>query len=104
MGGGGSDSRAPLLDLFYDGSFFGMSRLSSALKPFVAAISEVSAAIEAADPAFSLPYPISSSSEKVGGLPIAFGKDVQWTRALRLIATDLKWIVAWVAKRAPASL
>ncbi len=104
MGGGGSDSRAPLLDLFYDGSFFATSRLSSALRPFVAAIGEVGAAIEAADPAFSLPYPISASNEKVGGLPIAFGKDVQWTRALRLIATNLKWIVAWAAKRAPAPI
>lgn len=89
---------AATVDLFHDGSFFAASKLSAALRHLLLALAEVGARVEAADPAFRLPYAISANGERVGALPIALGKDVPWTRALRLAATNLKWLVAWSLK------
>ena len=38
---------------------------------------------------------------RVGGLSISIGTaacDENWTKALKFMLTDIKWIVAWVSK------
>ena len=56
------------------------------------------------DPAFGLPYP-GDGQEKIGGVSIIFGQvsDELWTRALKMLLTNVKWIVAWSAKHAASA-
>ena len=93
------DARAAPHELYYNGSFFGASRFTAALRALVAALGELGAAVEAADPAFRLPYAITTNGEKCGGASVSLGRDVPWTRALRCAAANLKWLVAWSLKR-----
>ena len=62
-------------------------------------LGELGAFVEARDPSFRLPYPVTGGGDKVGGLAIALGKDAPWTRALRCAMTDLRWLVAYAAAR-----
>jgi hypothetical protein len=99
-GGGGTGAT---LELWYDTerfttAFFGAGRLSAALKAFFTCLAELGAFAHARDPSFTLPYAISPGGERVGELATALGKDVPWTRALRLAATDLKYLVSWGLK------
>jgi hypothetical protein len=91
-------------ELYYDNSFFATSRLNAALKALVACVAELGAHAEATDRSFRLPYAISSSGDKVADLPTAVGKDVPWTRAVKLVATNLKWLVAWAFRQPPPPL
>jgi beclin 1 len=91
----GDERAAAAFELFYDNSFFATSRLNNGLKALAACVAELGAFAESADRSFRLPYAISPSGDKVADLPTTFGKDVQWTRAMKLVATNLKWLVAW---------
>ena len=93
------DARAAPLELFYNGSFFGASRFTTALRALMAFLGELGATVEGTDPAFRLPYAISANGEKCGGLSVSLGRDVPWTRAMRCGAINLKWLVAWSIKR-----
>jgi len=89
------DERSALLELSYDDSFFAASRLSNALKPLMSCIGELGEHVEKMDKAFRLPHPVPPTGDKVGELPVALGKEVPWTRAMRMAATNLKWLVAY---------
>lgn len=92
------------VELFYDNSFFAVSRLNTALKAFVLCVAELGTYAETNDKSFRLPYTISPNGDKVGDLPILFGKDIPWTRAMKLIATNIKWLIAWAFRQPPPSL
>ena len=54
------------------------------------------------DPTLRLPYSIKEHEGTIGGLPVALGSSLEdWTRALKYVMTDLKWIAAWAAKYLP---
>jgi beclin 1 len=103
------DERASKQELWYDTSaFFPAAKLSSALKPLMVCMAELGAHVEGLDrdkhggqaqPSF-LPHPVSVGGERVGDLPVALssGKDVPWTRAMRMAATNLKWLVAYAER------
>lgn len=68
---------------------------------FVAA-GEVGEYVQDHDPTLRLPYRIKEKDGTVGGLPVSLGSSLEdWTRALKYMMTDLKWIVAWAAKYLP---
>ncbi len=103
------DERASMQELSYDSTaFFSASRLSSALKPLMQCMGELGAHVEALEAERHgggqgarqdfLPHPISASGERVGDLAVALGKDVPWTRAMRMAATNLKWLCAYAEK------
>lgn len=86
-------------ELFYDGSFFATSRLNNALKALAVCMGELGGWAERTDRSFCLPYAITGDGSKVGDLAVTMGKDIPWTRAMKLLATNLKWIVAWAFKQ-----
>ena len=103
------DERASMQELSYDASaFFSASRLSSALKPLMQCMGELGAHVEALEAERHgggqgarqdfLPHPVSAGGERVGDLAVALGKDVPWTRAMRMAATNLKWLCAYAEK------
>jgi len=101
----GSYSRiVPVIDdrtsyeLYFDEGnfFFAQSRLNNALKALVFCVAELGAFAEASDRSFRLPYAIAASGDRVGGdLNVTVGKDVPWTRAMKLVVTNVKWLVSW---------
>lgn len=63
---------------------------------------EVGDHVQDHDPTLRLPYHIKEKEGTVGGLPVALGSSYEdWTRALKYMLTDLKWIAAWAAKYLP---
>jgi beclin 1 len=101
----GSYSRiVPVIDdrtsyeLYFDEGnfFFAQSRLNNALKALVFCVAELGAFAEASDRSFRLPYAIAATGDRVGGdLNVTVGKDVPWTRAMKLVVTNVKWLVSW---------
>eukprot|EP00614_Pseudopedinella_elastica_P011653 CAMPEP_0172589534 /NCGR_PEP_ID=MMETSP1068-20121228/8228_1 /TAXON_ID=35684 /ORGANISM="Pseudopedinella elastica, Strain CCMP716" /LENGTH=295 /DNA_ID=CAMNT_0013385147 /DNA_START=102 /DNA_END=989 /DNA_ORIENTATION=+ len=85
------------------GSVFAAMRGTSfgrALELLLSFVHEAGQHIQANDPAFSLPHPPELPAHKVGGLSIVHGQgsDEQWTKALKLLMADIKWILGWAAK------
>ena len=102
----GGDERTAY-ELFYDESnfFFAQSRLNSALKALVACVAELGAHAEACDRSFRLPYAVSPAGDRMAGdLHVALsGKDAPWTRAMKLVATNVRWLVSWSGAGAPGA-
>jgi len=67
---------------------------------FLSCVQEVYAQILQRDPSFKLPFRIDQ--EKIDGLQIRlqFNKEERWTKALRFLLIDLKFIVAFVEGKA----
>ena len=91
-------------DLFTDDNFhfFGKRNFNIALTGLVRCLAEAEETVQDRDRTFALPYPIDASPRgemTVGGLPIAYGPGgEQWTRAMKYLLTDLKWLVAYTTK------
>jgi beclin 1 len=91
-------------DLFTDDSFhlFGKRNFNIALTGLVRCIAEAEETVQERDRTIALPHPIDASSRgemTIGGLPIAYGPDgEQWTRAMKYLLTDIKWLVAFTTK------
>jgi len=70
----------------------------AALVSFLAYVSELIGHCQRIDPSFHPPYAISQDS--INGISIKMSKeDLQWTRALKFLLTNVKWLVAWVSTR-----
>ena len=54
--------------------------------------------VQERDRTIALPHAIEASARgemTIGGLPVAYGPEgEQWTRAMKYLLTDLKWLVA----------
>ena len=91
-------------DLFTDDNFhfFGKRNFNIALTGLVRCLAEAEETVQDRDRTIALPYPIDASPRgemTVGGLPIAYGPGgEQWTRAMKYLLTDLKWLVAYTTK------
>jgi hypothetical protein len=59
---------------------------------------ELAAFVSERDPSLRLPYVVADG--KVHGVPVVFDKEAVWTRAMKYLLTDLKWILSWATARA----
>ncbi|CAM9522129.1 unnamed protein product [Scytosiphon promiscuus] len=99
-----SEDGRVLYSLHTDESFslFPRRNFNFALKAFLHCLGEVGDHVQEHDPTLRLPYHIKEKEGTVGGLPVALGSSYEdWTRALKYMLTDLKWIAAWAAKYLP---
>jgi hypothetical protein len=92
--------------------YYARRNFNTALEGLVYCIAEACLAIEKRDMALSVPYCINAGGlqvgkEKersdvtaVGGLPVHYDPDEgeRWTIVWRYLLTDLKWLIAFVAK------
>jgi beclin 1 len=86
------------LNLYYDEAnlvFFPRRNLNTALVAFLQCVEEFGTFVERQDPTLRLPHRIQDGG-KVGGLSISLvqGEEEAWTRALKYLLTDLKWLLA----------
>ena len=104
----GSFSKVHLLDdvrntysLFTDGSFslFPKRNFNLALTGFLQCVEDIGDHIRHADPTLSLPFSINVYDAKVNDMSILLGTDDEsWTRALKFLLANIKWIIAWKTK------
>ena len=104
----GSFSKVHLLDdvlnmysLFTDGSFslFPKRNFNLALTGFLQCVEDIGDHIRQADPTLSLPFSINVYDAKVNDMSILLGTDDEsWTRALKFLLANIKWIIAWKTK------
>lgn len=87
--------------LFSDGSYsiFPKRNFNIALQGLLTCIDEIGEHVIHHDPTLQLPYKINSAEGKINNQSILVGSDdEQWTRALKYMLSDIKWIIAWSAK------
>jgi beclin len=89
------------IELFNDGKLFAPRRLNAGICAFLSCIAEMATHITSVlDSSFTLPHPISSDGRKIGQEPTVlsteYGKsEILWTRAMKLLLIDVKWMLAW---------
>ena len=89
------------LDLYIDQSFslFPKTNFNRALGAFLVCLHEFGEHISRHDPTLSLPYSINSEEGKVNDYLVFLGNDEDiWTKGLKFMLSDIKWIIAWAAK------
>ena len=82
--------------------FFGKRNFNAALTGLLQCVKDAAEAVEKIDRTIAIPHAIEKTSKGemiVGGLPIAYGADgEQWTRSMKYMLTDIKWLVAYTTK------
>lgn len=94
------DKRSPL-SLFSDGSFnlFPKRSFNNALTGFLTCVQELGEFTKNRDPTLALPYAINVADSMIHDQCISLGTDEEtWTRALKYLLTDIKWLIAWASK------
>lgn len=78
--------------------FFLDRRFDLAMSAFLECLKEVTRFLQR-DPTMRLPFKIEG--DKVGGFSVRvqFNQDERWTKALKFMLSDLKWIIAFVESR-----
>ena len=95
------DDRRTIYSLFTDGSFslFPKKRFNLALVGFLHCVEELGEYVGSQDPTLSLQYVINPSEGTINNQSVLLGiEDEIWTRSLKYLLADIKWIVAWAAK------
>mmetsp|Transcript_2283 Transcript_2283/g.3173 ORF Transcript_2283/g.3173 Transcript_2283/m.3173 type:complete len:337 (+) Transcript_2283:65-1075(+) len=92
------EDRRIVLPLYMDDRFYIMKRsnFNKALQAFLECLKEAGDKVEKSDPTLQLPYKIEG--DNIGNYQVILGNEDNWTRAMKYIATDLKWLIAWVSK------
>jgi len=90
------------LNLFTDGNFgyfTGKRGFNNALVAFLSCVDELGSFVSSRDPTVPVPHAITEGGTKINGLPIALSNDYEaWTKALKFLLTNIKWIIAWCSK------
>jgi hypothetical protein len=91
-------------NLFSDDNFqfFGKRSFNIALNGLLRCLSDAGAAVEKVDRTMAMPYPLecdASGIYTIGGLSVSYTPEGDsWTRAMKYVLTDTKWLVAFTTK------
>ena len=89
-------------NLFTDGSFslFPKRNFNAALGGLLCCIDEIGEHVLLHDPTLQLPYKINTQEGKINNHSISVNSsdEEQWTKALKYVLSDIKWIIAWSTK------
>eukprot|EP00727_Mastigamoeba_balamuthi_P001355 m51a1_g11216 hypothetical protein (545) ;mRNA; r:24558-26488 len=83
-------------ELSGDTSFW-RRRLDAALVAFLSCVREIVEQCQRSDPFFPPPHKIDKDRISELSVRSQFNDDDKWTRALKFLLADLKWLVAWIA-------
>ena len=53
------------------------------------------------DPVLQFPYKVYEHT--INNIVVVYANDAAWTRAMKFILTDLKWLIAWAVKHGASS-
>ena len=100
-----TSGKAQTYNLYTDDSFsllLARRSFNNALGVLLSISAQAARHVRATDPSLHLPYAVSG--DRIDDVPIALGaSDQQWTHALKCLLTNLKWLVASVAKSGGAA-
>ena len=98
------DEQKSQLDLFGSGEFqlsriFWNRRFDQGLAAFLDCVRQLGVFAQSQDREFKFPYAIEK--DQIGGISIKsqFNQDDKWTRALKYLLTDLKWLLAFCTRK-----
>merc|ERR1711862_664238 len=69
-----------------------------AMSAFLGCLHEVTRFLQR-DPTMRLPFKIEGDKVGAFSVRVQFSQDERWTKALKFMLTDLKWIIAFVESR-----
>ena len=98
------DKSKTLLPLYIDTSIsfslFPKRNFNNALTGLLTCIHELGIYTQAIDPTLSLPYEININDMKISDINVLLGysDDESWTKAMKYMLTDIKWILTWTVK------
>jgi beclin 1 len=96
------DKKSPPLQLNYVNATFNVfpkRNFNAALTGFLTCIYELGEYTKNKDPTLALPYAINVAEGKIHDQNVFWGTDDEaWTRALKYLLTDVKWLIAWTTK------
>ena len=96
------DTSKTLLNLYTDGTFslFPKKNFNAALIGFLHCVNELGEHIMSRDPTLQLPYMIDIKNNTICGNSILLNisDEMGWTRTLKHLLANIKWIIAWAAK------
>lgn len=80
-------------------TMFPRRNFNNALIGFLTCINELGEFVAAYDPTMTMPFRILVSESKIGDVSFTYGDDLEtWTRSMKFMLTNIKWIVAWFTK------
>lgn len=95
-----SDRR--ILTLYHDSSSFSLTpkrNFNQGLTGLVTVVYEIGEFILKHDPTLQLPYQINLTDNTIDKILFWWDKDDEvWTRSLKFLLSDIKWILAWFTK------
>ena len=96
------EKRTPPLQLYYVNAalnFLPKRNFNAALTGFLTCVQELGEFTKSKDPTLALPYNIFVAEGKIHDQIVFWGTDDEaWTRALKFLLTDIKWLIAWATK------
>lgn len=97
-----ADDRRTIYPLYIEQGpliFFPKRNFNLALTGFLSCVQELGDYAASYDPTMTMPHRISFSESKIGDVSFVYGVDDEvWTKALKFMLTNIKWIVAWYTK------
>ena len=86
-------------NLYSEGGLWKRRDYNRAMSAFLSCVQELGEYASRRDPSIHMPYEIKET--KIGGNSVlSHSNDLdEWTSALKYILTNLKWLIAWSAKR-----
>lgn len=80
------------------GRLFWYRRFDNGMVAFLVCLKEMGDYAEARDKQFKLPYKMDK--DKIGdmSIKIQFNNEETWTKSLKYMLTNLKWLLAWIVK------
>lgn len=80
-------------------SFFPKRNFNLALTGFLHCLNEIGDFVASYDPTMGMPYKINIQELKIGDISFTYGVDDEiWTRSLKFVLSNIKWIIAWYSK------
>lgn len=80
-------------------SLFPKRNFNYAILGFMTCLSELGEYVSSYDPTMAMPYKINLVESKIHDISFVYGVDDEiWTRSLKYMLSNLKWIVAWYTK------
>jgi len=90
------------LNLFCNANWLWKSSFNAGISAFADCVDEMADFARREDPSFFLPHRIGPST--VNAVSVHYSNSESWTRAMKYLLTDLKWLLTWAARRKNLSM
>eukprot|EP01098_Paradermamoeba_levis_P004563 TRINITY_DN1955_c0_g2_i2.p1 TRINITY_DN1955_c0_g2~~TRINITY_DN1955_c0_g2_i2.p1 ORF type:complete len:383 (-),score=64.84 TRINITY_DN1955_c0_g2_i2:119-1267(-) len=83
---------------FSFGRLFWYRRFDAGMTAFLSCLKELCEYAKSVDPSLFVPFPIADGKISDHNIRIQFGNEETWTKALKCVLTNMKWLMAWISR------